>query len=129
MGGTGESALMSTKILYQAALAICFLCLWITIAQTTKNSQPPPAQIFWQIILAILATGVLVMKIPGKFVEINSPAASIVHVKSALLSVILAGLSFILIQRLGCLVRFRRTRRSERNWHLLILFFGLTFSQ
>lgn len=129
MDGVGDAALVSTKILYQAALAVCFLCLWITIAHATRNSRPTPAQIFWHIILTILPVCVLVvliLQIPGDFLEANIPAAPIVHVKGALLSMVLAGLSFILVQRFGRLVRFRRTRRSERNWYLLILSVGLT---
>lgn len=129
MGGVGDAAPISTKILYQAALAVCFLCLWITIAHATRNSHPTPAQLFWHVILTILPVCVLVvliLQIPGDFLEANIPAAPIVHVKGALLSTVLAGLSFILVQRFGRLVRFRRTRRSERNWYLLILSVGLT---
>ena len=130
MGGVGETAPVSTTILHQAALAVCFLCLWITIARTTQNSHLPPVQIFWRTILTILAALVLVvliLHIPGLFIESQTPAAPIVHVKSALLSTILAGLGFILVQRFGQLVRFRRTRRSERNWFLMMLFVSLTF--
>ena len=132
MGGVDETALVSTKILYQAALATCFLCLWITIARTTQKSRLPPAQIFWRAILTILAAlvlAVLILQIPGGFIveTYYTPAAPIVHVKSALLSTILAGLGFILVQRFGHLVRFRRTRQSERNWFLMMLFVSLTF--
>ena len=129
MGGVGEAALMSTNILYQAALVLCFLCLWITIAQALENSRPTPAQIFWHVILTIIPAClliILILQIPGAFSEENIPAAPIVHVKSALLSMVLAGLSFILMQRFGHLVRFRRTRRSERNWYLLLFFFSLS---
>ncbi|MXZ58812.1 MAG: SpoIIE family protein phosphatase [Rhodothermaceae bacterium] len=130
MGGVGETAPVSTKILHQAALAVCFLCLWITIARTTQNSRLPPVQIFWRASLTILAALVLVvliLQIPGDFIVENTPAAPIVHVKSTLLSTILAGLGFILVQRFGQLVRFRRTRRSEREWSLLMLFVSITF--
>ncbi len=128
MGGVEETALLSTKILYQVALAVCFLCLWITIAYAIRNSRPTPAQVFWQVILTILPASILVLlilRIPGDFLDVGVPAAPIVHLKSTLLSMVFAGMSFILVQRFGHLARFRRTRRSERNWHLLILFAGL----
>ncbi len=122
---------MSTKILHQAALTICFVCLWITVARSTRHSSLPPAQIFWRAILTILASLVLVvliLQIPGGLIiDTLTPAAPIVHVKSALLSVVLAGLGFILLHRFGHLVRFRRTRVSERNWLLMMIFVSLTF--
>ena len=132
MGGVDETAPVSTKILHQAALAVCFLCLWITIARTTQSSRLPPVQLFWRTILTILAAlalAVLILQIPGGFIveTYYTPAAPIVHVKSALLSTVLAGLGFILVQRFGHLVRFRRTRQSERNWFLMMLFVSLTF--
>ena len=75
-----------------------------------------------------LVCGISGISDPGRFcTRLCTPAASIVHVKSALLSVLLAGLSFFVVLRLGLLVRFRRTRKSERNWRLMILFIGIVF--
>ena len=97
------------------------------MARLVRNSRPTPIQTFWQTILAILGSlfaAFLAFQIPGGFID-GTPAASIVHVKSALLSVLLAGLSFFVVHRLGLLVRFRRTRRSERNWRLMLLLIGI----
>ena len=117
-------------MVHHAALILCFLCLWIAVARLVRNSRPTPIQTFWQTILAILGgsfLAFLAFQIPGDFVDVVAltPAASIVHVKSALLSVPLAGLSFFVVHRLGLLVRFRRTRRSERNWRLMVIFIGV----
>ena len=132
LGGLDESSTLFQRIAHHAALVLCFLCLWIAVARLVRNSRPTPIQTFWQTILAILGASFaafLAFQIPGDFVNVEtlSPAASIVHVKSALLSVLLAGLSFFVVHRLGLLVRFRRTRRSERNWRLMILFIGVVF--
>ena len=130
LGGLDESSTLFQRIVHHAALILCFLCLWIAVARLVRNSRPTPIQTFWQTILAILGgsfAAFLAFQIPGDFVEGFDPAASIVHVKSALLSVLLAGLSFFVVLRLGLLVRFRRTRKSERNWRLMILFIGIVF--
>ena len=129
LGGLDESSTLAQGIAHHAALVLCFLCLWIAVARLVRNSRPAPIQTFWQIILAILGSSFavfLAFQIPGDFVG-GTPAAPIVHVKSALLSVLLAGLSFFVVHRLGLLVRFRRTRKSERNWRLMILFIGIAF--
>ena len=130
LGGLDESSTLFQRIVHHAALILCFLCLWIAVARLVRNSRPTPIQTFWQTILAILGgsfAAFLAFQIPGDFVQGFDPAASIVHVKSALLSVLLAGLSFFVVLRLGLLVRFRRTRKSERNWRLMILFIGIVF--
>ena len=127
LGGLDESSTLFQKITHHAALILCFLCLWVAVARLVRNSRPTPIQTFWQTILAILGgsfAAFLAFQIPGDFIDSN-PAASIVHVKSALLSAVLAGLSFFIVHRLGLLVRFRRTRRSERNWRLMIIFIGV----
>ena len=129
LGGLDESSTLAQGIAHHAALVLCFLCLWVAVARLVRNSRPTPIQTFWQTILAILGgsfAAFLAFQIPGDFIA-GTPAAPIVHVKSALLSVLLAGLSFFVVHRLGLLVRFRRTRRSERNWRLMILFIGIAF--
>ena len=129
LGGLDESSTLIQGLLHHAALILCFLCLWIAVARLVRNSRPAPIQTFWQTILAILGSSFaafLAFQIPGDFID-GTPAAPIVHVKSALLSVLFAGLSFFVVHRLGLLVRFRRTRRSERNWRLMILFIGIAF--
>ncbi|MCY4675081.1 MAG: SpoIIE family protein phosphatase [Bacteroidetes bacterium] len=128
LGGLDESSTLVQRIVHHAALVLCFLCLWITVARLVHNSRPTPVQTFWQTILAILGisfVAFLAFQIQGDFIERSVPAASIVHIKSALLSVLLAGLSFFVVHRLGRLVRFRRTRTGERNWRLMILFIGV----
>ncbi|MYJ57191.1 MAG: SpoIIE family protein phosphatase [Rhodothermaceae bacterium] len=127
LGGLDESSTLFQKITHHAALILCFLCLWVAVARLVRNSRPTPIQTFWQTILAILGgsfAAFLAFQIPGDFIDSN-PAASIVHVKSALLSAVLAGLSFFIVHRLGLLVRFRRTRRSERNWRFMIILIGV----
>ena len=130
LGRFDASAALGIKILYHAALAVCFLCLWITLDRAIQRSSPAPVQVFWQVLVATLATlilGFLVFQIQGNFSDFNVPAAQIVHVKSALLGTLFTALGFILAQRFGYLARFRRTRRSERNWHLFMLSVSLAF--
>ena len=130
LGGLDESSTLFQRIAHHAALVLCCLCLWVAVARLVRDSRPTPIQTFWQTILAILGssfTAFLAFQIPGDFIDSSTPAATIVHVKSALLGVLLAGLSFFVVHRLGLLVRFRRTRRSERNWRLMILFIGAVF--
>lgn len=127
LGGLDESSTLIQGVLHHAALILCFLCLWIAVARLVRNSRPAPIQTFWQTILVVLGSSFaafLAFQVQGDFVN-GAPAAPIVHVKNALLSVPLAGLSFFVVHRLGLLVRFRRTRRSERNWRLMILFIGI----
>ena len=129
-GGTAESAPLSGKILYHISLALSFVCLWTIFKQLIQSSRPVGTQIFWQLSVAILITWIilfLISLIQGDFLDFNIPAAPIVHVKSALFSVLLAGLSFFLVQRLGLLVRYRRTRGGERNWRLLLISVCLIF--
>jgi len=130
LGGVDESAMLATKIAYHAALATCFFCLWITLGRTIQHSRPAPSQVFWQIIVAILVIWILiflVFQIRGGFLDFNVPAVPITHIKSALLSTLFAALSFIVVQRFGYLIQFRRTRRSERNWRFFVLSIGLVF--
>ena len=131
LGGIDEAATTSAKIFHHTALAVCFLCMWATLNSTGNVNSPVPTQVFWQITVAIIAAWILifmVLQIPGGFSETHIPAVSIVHVKAALLTTLFAGLSFIVIQRCGHLVRFRRTRQSERIWHLLMLSIFLAFA-
>lgn len=130
LGGLSESASLTTKILYHAVLSICYLSLWATIAQAIQQLRPAPTQIFWQCIVGIVTITVLiylVYQIQGGFLDINVPAAPTVYIKSALLNTLFAAMSFIVIQLFSRLGRFRRTQRSERNWHLLLLFILITF--
>ena len=129
-GGVSESAALGTKILYHIALAVCFFCLWITLDRAIQHPNPAPSQIFWQLIVATLSVwilGFLVFQIQGDFLEFNVPAAPIVHVKSTLLGTLFTALSFVTVQRLGYLVRFRRTRRSEWRWKLFMCSICLWF--
>ncbi len=130
LGGVSATSALSSKILHHVALAICYLSLWFTLSRALERSQPAPTQLLWQLVLAILGTwilGFLIFQIQGDFLEFNIPAAPIVYIKSALLNALLAGTSFTLILRFSHLVRFRRTRQSERNWRLLILSACLSF--
>jgi len=130
IGGVSESATLTSKILYHAVLSLCYLCLWVAIAKAIQHLRPSPTQIFWQSIVGIVTLGGLILlayQIQGGFIDINVPATPIVYIKSSLLNSLFVAMGFAVIQLFGRLGRYRRTRRSERDWRLLLLFIAITF--
>jgi len=130
IGGISESATLTTKILYHAVLSLCYVCLWLSIAKAIQHLSPSPTQIFWQSIVGIMTIAsliLLVFQIQGGFIDINVPATPIVYIKSALLNMLFATMGFVIFELFSRLGRYRRTRRSERDWRLLLLCIAITY--
>ena len=124
LAGTEDLARGTEEYVFQALLGLCYGCLWWLIDSRLTPRRPGPPQIFWHVFLATLAAGVLVFVvtlIPGLTTPTGEVLSAVVHIENALLSLLVAALGFAMVIRFRDLVRFRRTRSSERNWRIMLL--------
>lgn len=120
---------------YEVVIIACYLLLWFLISHAFRQRQAAPLKIFWTTLLVgflLIAFARIVLQLatpPG--VEINPgllgfeyatgvPLTLATVVKMNLLSLIKAAFAFFLLLRFRDLVLFKRTKRSLRNWHLMI---------
>ncbi len=129
--GTADRPPELASIGFQFVLLACYGILWLLISDWLEAKRAAPAQAFWHVLVAGAVAAVLclgVLLIPGAFTEPGQPATVTVYIKSALLAVVVIGFCFILVLRFRDLVRFRRTKKGERNWKLLLVFMLLSTS-
>lgn len=120
---------------YEIVVIFGFLLLWLLISHAFRQRQIAPLKIFWTTlvvgILLFLFARLLVGMSAPQGVEINPstlgfeygtgvPLTLATVVKMSLLSLLKAAFAFFLLLRFRDLVLYKRTRRSLRNWYLMI---------
>ena len=127
--GTAGHPSELARLLFECGLLACYGALWLLVSDWLQLKKIAPTQAFWHVLVAgtvaaLLALGIQI--IPGGFSMPGQPASVTVHLKNALLALVVVGFCFIFVLRLRDLVRFRRTKKGERNWKLMLVFMLLS---
>jgi len=134
---TGAQLSGMLSILFHAVSIVGYTALWMILAQFFKQQQLSPSRIFW----TILVVGVLFTGLTGLFVRIGQvsdlnvevpnfgfdyetglPLSIITVIKVNIVSLMMAAFAFFLLLKLQSLVLYKRTKRSRRNWYLMLAF-------
>lgn len=125
----GEPATPAIVVAYNVLILACYALLWVLLNYAIKQRQGTPTRVLWRTLIIgvlIVALGYGVSRIGyigvGDSVGILNgvPQAWATVLKMNALSLLEITFAFLLLLRLRDLVLFKRTRRSERNWILLL---------
>ena len=120
---------------YEVVIIIGFFLLWLLISHAFRERQAAPLKIYWTTLfvgfLLILVARLVVGIATPTGVQLNPstlgfeygtgvPLTLATVVKMNVLSLLKVAFSFFLILRFRDLVLFKRTKRSLRNWYLMI---------
>ena len=113
------------RVLYHASALAGFAALWQYAMQAFRQRTAAPINAFWTLLLAGLLVsavgGLLSAFEPAAPFRANGTPASLLTVLLMHVQVLLgAGFFFALLAWLRPLVLFKRTRRSQRNWYLML---------
>lgn len=127
-------------ILYEVMVVAGFTSLWFLLSTIFRHRQASPLKIFWTTLLvgiAILVITRLVLSIGlasdmgateavlGFEYGTGVPLTLVTVVKMNVAGLLLTAFAFYLLLRFRDLVLFKRTRRSQRNWYLMLGLMGL----
>ncbi len=122
-------------VAYEIVVILGYLLLWLLISHAFRQRQAAPLKIFWTTLfvgfLLITFARLVVSIATPSGIEINPgmlgfeygtgvPLTLATVVKMNVLSVMKAAFAFFLLLRFRDLVLFKRTKRSLRNWRLMI---------
>lgn len=132
---TGEPLSPVFNALYEVVVITAFGLLWLLISHAFRQRQASPLKIFWTtlfvgFLLVIVARLVVNIAVPSG-IQINPttlgfeygtgvPLTLATVVKMNLLSLFKAAFGFFLLLRFRDLVLFKRTKKSLRNWYLML---------
>ena len=132
---TGEPLSTLADAVYEVFVIIAFLLLWILLSHAFRQRQASPLKIFWTTLfvgfLLVIGAGLVVSIAVPSGIQVNEatlgyeygtgvPLTIATVVKMNLLSLLKAAFAFFLLLRLRDLVLFKRTKKSLRNWYLMI---------
>lgn len=120
---------------YEIFVIAGFTLFWVLVSHAFRQRQASPLKIFWTtlfvgISLLIVAHLVVSIAVP-EGIEISSstlgfdlgtgvPLTAATVVKMNMLALFKAALAFFLLLRFRDLVLFKRTKKSLRNWYLML---------
>ncbi len=122
---------------YQLVVVAGFVLVWFLLSYFLKQRPIGPLKTFWTtLLLALLAAAVIRLMIGitaaenvegssallGFEYETGVPLTFATVVKMHVVSSLRALLAFYLLLRLQDLVLFKRTKQSQRNWYLMLIF-------
>jgi serine phosphatase RsbU (regulator of sigma subunit) len=129
---------LGLEVGYNAVVLASFAALWLLLSYVFRRRQPSPARTFWTtLLLGVLFVGVgwglafigrpadLTVASAGFDYETGVPLTLATVVKMNLLGPLEVTFAFIILLRFRDLVLFKRTRTSERNWHLMLVLMSL----
>lgn len=129
---------LGLEIGYNVVVLASFAALWLLLSHVFRRRQPSPARTFWTtLLLGVLFVGVgwglafigrpadLTVASAGFDYETGVPLTLATVVKMNLLGPLEVAFAFIILLRFRDLVLFKRTRTSERNWHLMLVLMSL----
>lgn len=121
--GTAGHPSVPIELVYHLSLLVCYGALWLLLADVLKDQRATPEKAFWNVLVVGtvcfgLAFAVLYL-IPGGFNE-GRPLSISTILKGILLSGLQAVFYFVLLLFFRDLVLLRRTKKSIRNWNLML---------
>ncbi len=125
---------------YQLVVITGFALAWFLLSYYLKRRPIGPLKTFWTtLLLALLAAAVIRLMVgitAPENVDVNPallgfgydtgvPLTFATVVKMHVVSSLRALLAFYLLLRFQDLVLFKRTKQSQRNWYLMLIFMGI----
>jgi serine phosphatase RsbU (regulator of sigma subunit) len=127
------------EAVYQIVVIGGYSLVWLLLSHVFKQRQVAPLKIFWTALIVallfVVATRLIVGIMLPSGVNIDTAALGFEYgtgvpltiatvVKMNVLGLFEALLAFYLLLRFRDLVLFKRTKRSQRNWYLMLAFMG-----
>ncbi|HET6568355.1 MAG TPA: GAF domain-containing SpoIIE family protein phosphatase [Rhodothermales bacterium] len=140
---SGQAPPLPYTAAYHLAVMASFACLWLLLTSYHQERQSTPARTLWSTFLLgiiLLGAGYLVLRIgrpagmPPDMQDVTSlgfalrtgvPLTLATVFKMNVISLLEAAFAFVLLLRLSGLALFKRTKTSQRNWHLMLLAMAL----
>lgn len=134
---SGTSFSTATEVVYQLIVVGGFSSLWFLLSDFFRHRQGAPLKIFWTTLfvgaLFIGAARLIVGLAMPSGITVSAttlgfeygtgvPLTAATVVKMNLVALLKAGFAFYLLLRFRDLVLFKRTRKSLRNWYLMLGF-------
>ena len=121
--GTAGHPSTPAELVYHLSLLVCYGALWLLLADALKGQRVTPEKALWSVlVVGIVCFGLsfaVLHLIPGGFHE-GRPLSMSTILKSVLLSCLQAIFYFVLLLFFRDLVLLRRTKKSIRNWNLML---------
>ncbi len=128
---------------YHATIIITYTLLFVYLSERVRAFRTDPAGIFWTILLVAIGFSaiagflawlsnlfspdvLLEAEIRGFEFETGVPLTLATVVKMNIVALMEASFAFLLLVMLRELVHFKRTRRSIRNWSLMLILMTVT---
>lgn len=133
----------AAALTYHVTIILSYVLLFVYLSRRVREFRTDPASIFWTILLVaigfsafagllawvsdLLSPDVLVeAEIRGFEFETGVPLTPATVVKMNLVALMETSFAFLLLVMLRELVHFKRTRRSLRNWTLMLVMMAVT---
>lgn len=131
---------VAINLAYQVVVVTGFALAWFLLSYYLKRRPVGPLKTFWTTLLLALGTSAVVWLMTGittaENVEGDSallgfeydtgvPLTFATVVKMHVITSLRALLVFYLLLRFQDLVLFKRTKQSQRNWYLMLVFMGI----
>ncbi len=132
---SGEPLSTAAGAIYEILVISSFILLWFLISHIFRERQAAPLKIFWTTLvvgfLLVVVARVVVNIALASGIQVNPstlgyeygtgvPLTLATVVKMNLLGLLKAAFGFFLLLRLRDLVLFKRTKKSLRNWYLML---------
>lgn len=116
--------------LYHVVTIAGYLALWRLVTRLLRKRASTPISAFWTVLLSgvlALALGAVVWSVgPPERPDFDGTSLTLISIaRMHVLSLLEAGFFFVLLARFRQLVLYKRTRRSQRNWYLLLSLMAL----
>ena len=132
----GAPAGLGWRLLYNLDVLVCYGALWLLLSHLFRRRLSTPSKSFWTLLLlALLLMGLArLVALLGGTSELGLAAENVIGfdhdtgvplvlttvVKLNVLGPLEVAFAFALLLRFRDLVQFKRTRRSLRNWYLML---------
>lgn len=137
---SGTPFATATEIVYQLVVVGGFTALWYLLSEFFRQRQAAPLKIFWTTLFVGILFVVMVRLMVGiampTGIEVSAtslgfeygtgvPLTAATVVKMNVIALLKAGFAFYILLRFRDLVLFKRTRKSLRNWYLMLGFMAV----
>lgn len=137
---SGSPFSTATEVLYQIIVLGGYAALWFLLSEFFRQRQASPLKIFWTtLVVGVFLMGavrlIIGIAMPSD-IELSAtalgfeygtgvPLTAATIVKMNVVALLKAAFAFYILLRFRDLVLFKRTRKSLRNWYLMLGFMGL----
>ena len=128
-GPSGHASALAEYAYYLGTL-IAFVSLWLLLRNLFDDDRIFPIQAFWHTLVVgfiyVVLRSVTLALLPGGFSVSLAPLNPLSAVSASVHTLLAANLIFVLLLRFRRLVLYRRTRKSQWYWRLMLGFMAAT---